>query len=31
MIKSSVMASHIDQSSLISSWDLGCARDDGLC
>lgn len=31
MIKSSVMASSIDQSNLISSWDLGCAGDDGLC
>lgn len=30
MIKSSVMASSIDQSNLISSWDLGCAGDDGL-
>lgn len=31
MIKSSVMASHIDHSNLISSWELDHARDDGLC
>lgn len=31
MIKSSVMASRIDPSNLISSWDVDHARDDGLC
>lgn len=31
MIESSVMASHIDQSDLISSWLLDHARDDALC
>lgn len=31
MTESSVMASHIDQSNLISSWDLNHARDGGLC
>lgn len=31
MIKGSVMASHIDQSNLISLWDLDHTGDDGLC